>query len=184
MTAEPEILRNAFNSETFVFYAHSGSSDMGRFRVILGDGGSGGGNALVHGHPHADETFDVVSGRLTIVVDGREQIVEAGQSATIPRGASHYFKNAHAGTTECTVTFSPSQQHQRFFRNFATLAQTKPKWFSSAGDPRLLLIALVLHSYRDHLYLAGVPIGIQKVLFAVLSRVARWRGYRLAIDPL
>lgn len=184
MTAEPEILRNAFNNETFVFAAQSEARGVAQFRVILGDGGSGGGNALVHVHPLADETFDVISGRLKVVVRGREQIVEAGQSATFPRGAPHYFENAYPGTTECTVTFSPSQQQHRFFRNFATLAQTKPEWFSSTGDPKLLLIALVLHTYRDHLYLAGVPIAIQKGLFAVLATVARWRGYRLAIEPV
>jgi hypothetical protein len=156
---------------------------MARFRVILDAGGSGGGNALVHIHPHADETFEVVSGRLCVVVNGVEQIVEAGQSATITKGAPHYFKNAHTGITESVVTFSPPQQQLRFFQNFATLAQTRPEWFSPSGGPKLLLIGLVLHQYADHLYLAGMPISIQKVFFAVLATVARWRGYRLAIEP-
>lgn len=71
---------------------------------------------------------------------------------------------------------------RRLFKNFAVLTEMHPEWFSPKGDPSLLLIALVLHTYRNHLYLAGVPVLLQKVLFAMLSPIARIRGYRLAIE--
>jgi hypothetical protein len=41
----------------------------------------------------------------------------------------------------------------------------------------------VLNAYRDHLYLAGVPLFLQKLLFAVLAPIARLRGYRMEIEP-
>lgn len=177
-------LRNAFNKETFVFSGPLDNLDIARFGVILEKGGSGGGNALVHVHPGADEHFAVRSGRIKIVVDGREQVVEAGGTAIVPRGRPHYFANVGEGNAELEVSFTPAQQHLRFFANFATLTARQPTWFSSVGDPNLLLIALVLHAYRDHLYLAGMPIWLQKLLFAVLAPVARLTGYRLAIEPL
>jgi quercetin dioxygenase-like cupin family protein len=177
-------LINAFNSETFVFSGNENEPAVARFDVILAPGGSGGGNALVHVHPGASETFEVKSGRLAVVVRGVEQFAEAGQSITIPAGTPHHFRNADAGPTEATVEFVPAQQHLRFFKNFATLAQSRPQWFSAKGDPHLLLIALVLHRYRGHLYLAGIPIFVQKLLFAALSPLARLRGYRLEIEPL
>jgi hypothetical protein len=46
------------------------------------------------------------------------------------------------------------------------------------------MIALVLHTYRDHRYLAGPPIFLQKLIFALLAPVARLCGYRMAIEPL
>lgn len=177
-----EILCNAANHETFVFEGSAGDEDAA-FRIILGTGGTGGGNALVHVHPLCEETFHVISGRLTVVVHGRERMIEAGETATVPRGAPHHFRNGHDGMTECAVRFSPPQRQRRFFRNFATLAERRPDWFSAAGDPRPLLTALVLHRYADHLYLAGIPIRLQKVIFAVLAPLARWRGYRLAVEP-
>jgi len=177
-------LRNAFNKETFVFFGPLDNPDVARFGVILEKGGSGGGNALVHVHPGADERFAVKSGRIKIVIDGREQLVDAGGTAIVPRGRPHYFANAGDGNAELEISFTPAQQHLRFFANFATLTVRQPAWFSSAGDPNFLLIALVLHTYRDHLYLAGVPIWLQKFLFAVLAPVARLRGYRMVIDPL
>ncbi|MEQ1695107.1 MAG: hypothetical protein ABL901_04625 [Hyphomicrobiaceae bacterium] len=110
-------------------------------------------------------------------------IVGAGEKITVPRGTPHYFANASEETMTATVSFFPPQQHLRFFRNFAMLTQQRPQWFSAKGDPKLLLIALVLDAYRDHLYLAGPPIWLQKSAFAILARVARWRGYALSVTP-
>jgi hypothetical protein len=42
----------------------------------------------------------------------------------------------------------------------------------------------VLHTYREHLYLAGPPIFLQKFIFALLAPLARLCGYRMAIEPL
>lgn len=173
-------LRNAANGETFVF-ADAGES--GRFDVLLEAGGSGGGNALLHVHPRADERFDVRAGHIAVLIDGREQVVGPGETAVVPRGASHCFRNAGEGMAAITISFSPPQRHGRFFLNFAMTAERHPAWFSAKGDPNLLLIALVLHSYRDHLYLARLPRWLQKALFAALAPVARSRGYRLALDP-
>jgi mannose-6-phosphate isomerase-like protein (cupin superfamily) len=177
-------LRNAFNKETFVFSGPLDNPGIARFGVILEKGGSGGGNALVHVHPDAEEHFSVRSGRIKVVVDGREQLVDAGGTAIVRRGRPHYFANVGDGNAELEISFSPAQQHLRFFANFATLTVKQPSWFSSAGDPNFLLIALVLHTYSDHLYLAGVPIWLQKLLFAALAPLARLRGYRMAIEPL
>jgi mannose-6-phosphate isomerase-like protein (cupin superfamily) len=177
------VLRNAFNKETFIFSGPVDDPDAARFDVVLEQGGSGGGNALVHVHPRADEHFTVKTGRIKVVVDGRERIVGPGECAIVPRGRPHYFANASEGNSEITIEFRPSQQHVRFFANFASIAQNRPEWFSVAGDPDLLLVALTFNTYRDHLYLAGIPAMVQKALFAVLAPIARLRGYRMEIEP-
>lgn len=186
MPAKPEprvVLRNAFNKETFLFPAVHDNPETATFDVILGDGGSGGGNALMHRHPCADETFEVQSGCLKIVIGKTEHVLRAGQSATIPRGTPHHFRNGSEDAGEFTVTFSPAQRHRHFFKTFAKLTQDQPTWFAVKGDPNVLLIALRLHTYRDHLYLTGLPIRFQKIVFAVLAPVARLRGYRLELEP-
>jgi mannose-6-phosphate isomerase-like protein (cupin superfamily) len=181
MPLQDTILRNAFNGETFIFPARQDEPAVAQFTVQLEPGGSGGGNALVHVHPVADETFTVLTGRLEIVIAGQNAMLCPGESLTIPRGRPHYFANANEGLTTATVSFSPAQSHLQFFANFATLTQDHPTWFSAKGDPHLLLIALVLHSYPDHLYLSGPPVWLQKALFAALAKVARWRGYMLPL---
>lgn len=183
MTApgQPTVLRNAMNREIFVFAETPDDRESTAFRVILDAGGSGGGNALVHVHPLADETFSVITGRLKVTLAGAEHVVPAGERFTIPRGSPHFFRNGHDGATEAEVRFTPAQRHRDFFMTFARIAESRPDWFSAKGDPHLLLIALFLHGFRDHLYLAGPPVALQKLLFAALAPIARWRGYAVGV---
>jgi mannose-6-phosphate isomerase-like protein (cupin superfamily) len=176
-------IHNHFNGETFVFTEGDADADACRFDVILAAGGSGGGNALAHVHPLAAETFTVRHGALKVVIDGQEQIAGPGQSVTVPKGAPHFFVNAHDGETRATVEFQPAQNFIRFFANFATTTERHPQWYSKQGDPNPLLVVATLNFYRDHLYLAKLPVGLQKWLFAALAPLARLRGYRVLIEP-
>jgi len=173
------VFKNAFNGETFSFPADHVSADTTSFDVVLEPGGSGGGNALLHVHPCADETFYVHKGSLEIFA-GRDRLkVKAGQSFTVARNVPHYFKNAGAAKVEMTVVFCPQQSHRDFFMRFASLTEMHPEWFSAKGDPKILLIALFLNTFPDHLYLARVPIWLQRVTFKALAPIARCAGYRI-----
>lgn len=174
---------NAYDKETFVFTHPYEGGTTTRFDVILGRGGSGGGNAIAHIHPQSDETFTVHEGRLIVVIEGVEHVVNAGESATVPAGKRHYFRNGYDGDSRATVAFSNAQQHQRFFLNLAEWTANCPGYFSRNGAVKLLAIALCLNAYRDHLYIAGPPIALQKVMFALLAPVASLAGYRLAFRP-
>ncbi len=185
LTSRPRtVLRNDFNKETFIFTEPCDDPEVGRFDVILGRGGSGGGNALVHVHPLADERFVVTSGLIKVVVEGQERVIGAGGDTVVPRGKPHYFVNGWDGDTEFTVEFRPAQQHLLFFANFARLTAEHPEWFSSKGDPHFLLIAASLNEFRDHLYLARLPVYLQKLIFAAVAPIARLCGYRHEIRPV
>lgn len=174
---------NAYNKETFVFTHPWEEGTSSRMDVVLGKGGSGGGNAIPHIHPETDEIFTVNSGRVMVMVDGQEHFASEGQSITVPKGASHFFRNAFDGDTHLTVTFVTAQQHLRFFLNLARWTSECPGYFKADGSVKLLPIALGLHAFRDHLYIAGPPVLVQKLLFAALAPVARLLGYRLAVKP-
>jgi quercetin dioxygenase-like cupin family protein len=183
MIQQGTVLYNAFNKEAFIFSGLLDDPAVARFEAILDAGGSSGGNALVHVHPRAEEHFIVKSGCLRVVLAGKEHTLHPGEKIVVPRGTPHFFANGSQGRTEFTTEFRPAQQHLRFFANFGRLAQYQTRWFSANGDPHLLLIALVLSAYRDHLYLAGLPILLQKIVFAALAPLARVKGYRLEIRP-
>jgi quercetin dioxygenase-like cupin family protein len=183
MIAQGTILTNALNGETFIFSGPIDDPAVARFDVRLAPGGSGGGDALVHIHPGAHEHFMVRSGRLKVMIGGKSFHLGPGEQVAVPRGTPHCFANDHDGVSELTVMFTPPEQHLRFFANFASLAAHRTEWFSQRGEPDFLLIALALHSYRGHLYLAGPPVWLQRLLFAVLAPLARLRGYRLEIGP-
>ena len=176
-------LVNAFNKETFIFHDPREGLPSAAFRVLLDAGGSGGGNAVAHIHPESDEHFTVHTGVLKVMIDGQPALARAGETVTVPRGAAHYFANAHDGPTEVTIRFTPAQSQLRFFISFATIAATRQDWFDAQGVPHKLLLALMLHTYRDHFYVAGPPVWLQKIMFAVLAPIARLKGYRLPLSP-
>jgi len=57
--------------------------------VVLGKGGSGGGNALVHVHPLTEQRFLITSGRIKVVFDGRPQRASA-HSRLWPAPSRHF----------------------------------------------------------------------------------------------
>jgi quercetin dioxygenase-like cupin family protein len=175
-------LVNAFNDETFVFTTPE-STEAAEFEVRLGPGGSGGGNAMAHIHPKTDENFTVRSGRLTVSIDGQIHQLQLGETITIPAGKPHFFRNAHEGDTAVIIRFTSAQHQLRFFLNFATIAQNRPEWFGSKGEPSFLLMALTLHTFKDHFYVAGPPVWMQKMLFATLAPIARLMGYKMVVGP-
>jgi len=50
-----------------------------------------------HRHPAQDERFDVLEGRLRIVLDGEERILGPGEGLDVPRGAAHAMAAADGG---------------------------------------------------------------------------------------
>ena len=88
-----------------------------------------------HLHPEQTEAFEVVSGSYTLLVDGDERTLSAGESAEVPPGA------VHCGWTEdgavLRITFTPALRWEQFVRRLF------------AGEPA----ARLLHHYRDEIRL-------------------------------
>jgi hypothetical protein len=53
----------------------------------------------------------------------------------------------------------------------------------SSARAQAIAAALILNTYPDHLYLAGPPVLLQKLIFALLAPLSRVRSYRLEIEP-
>jgi mannose-6-phosphate isomerase-like protein (cupin superfamily) len=96
---------------------------------------AGEGRGREHLHPAQTEAFEVVSGSYTLVVDGDERTLSAGDTAEVPPGA------VHNGWTEdgavLRITFTPALRWQEFVRRLF------------AGEPS----ARLLHHFRDEIRL-------------------------------
>src|SRR4051812_27381477 len=67
-----------------------------------------------HRHRGEAETMHVLSGAMAVVVDGEEWLVEAGETAHVPRGVLHSSANAGTERLRRVVVFSPAGM-ERFF---------------------------------------------------------------------
>jgi len=106
-----------------------------------------------------------------------------GERFPVQRGVPHLFRNGHEGETVFTAKFTPAQQFLRFFLNMSLNTANHPEWYDERGEPPLVLQALALHAFSGHGYGAGIPIWLQKMLFAALTPLALLQGYSLAVSP-
>lgn len=69
----------------------------------------GGAVAAEHSHPHSDEAFTIVRGKVGMRLNGRESIAVPGQRVVIVRGSRHDWWNAGEEEAHVLVEISPGQ---------------------------------------------------------------------------
>jgi mannose-6-phosphate isomerase-like protein (cupin superfamily) len=158
--------------------------------VIRGDEDSGGepglghlvvkpGGAVAgeHVHPHFQERFRVISGRLGARVDGVERTLAAGDEVTVPAGVPHDWWNA--GDEDASVLVEIAPMNRRFLEMLATLFGLANAGKTNAkGMPNPLQLALIGREFSDVIVFTKPPPAVQKVAFGILGGLGRLRGYR------
>jgi mannose-6-phosphate isomerase-like protein (cupin superfamily) len=85
--------------------------------VLESTWGPGGRRPPTHWHPGQDETFEVVDGALTVVVDGAApQVLGPGERLDIPRRTAHRMWNAGPAPTRATWRITPALGTEAMFR--------------------------------------------------------------------
>lgn len=138
-------------------------------------------NAVKHVHPHQEETLTVRSGRMGIDHDGSLETLGPDEHVTFPPGDEHAFWNAGTERLRIEVELRPAMQTGLFMR-FA-FGLSKVGWTTRSGIPlNPLRLGLLMDEFDGHLYLAGVPISIQKLGARTLGPLARLSGYSIDLD--
>lgn len=132
-----------------------------------------------HYHRTLEETFEVSSGVLEMVVGDRTRVVGAGEVVVVPPRTPHAFRNASSDWVTFTTTLSPPAQFERFLRAWYGLAQAG--LVDGAGMPRSPLFLALAIDYAD-LGFPGVPDVVQRVLVRTVSSVARLVGAERRLD--
>jgi quercetin dioxygenase-like cupin family protein len=79
----------------------------GRYALLESLGAEGDGPPL-HVHEREDEVFHVISGELSLVVDGRPRRLGAGMTAFAPRGVPHTYR-VESETARWLVLTAPGE---------------------------------------------------------------------------
>lgn len=127
-----------------------------------------------HYHPHQEERFEVLAGRLDVLVDGQQRTLEEGGVLTVAPGVPHEMWTAEAGTRVNWQT-RPALKTEAFFETVWGLA--KDGKVNDKGVPSLLRAALIAREYEDEFRLASPPWAVQRALFGMLVPVGRLLGY-------
>jgi mannose-6-phosphate isomerase-like protein (cupin superfamily) len=123
----------------------------------------------LHLHCHGAESFQILEGRGTILVDGNERVFREGDTLEVAPGTPHTWWNSGDGLLRFLTEFRPALRMQSFFETLCGLAIEGRK-------PDVLQVAASAALWDT--YLASPPVMVQRALFTVLRPVAWARGYR------
>ena len=131
---------------------------------------------MKHVHPAQDEVLEVVAGRMGIWHEDETRVLEAGDSVTIPKGERHRFWNAGPDELHMTGEVRPALRTEEFMH--VTYGLARDGLSTQSGMPlHPLRLAVLVDKYDDLLYLAALPVGLQKLGARLLAVLARLVGY-------
>jgi quercetin dioxygenase-like cupin family protein len=174
MPKKGQVLVDNFTGDTFEFLETSADTNGERvtIKVTLKSKGQ-----TVDDHIHIlqDESFQVISGRLTYFLDGKRHYLNAGEQMTLPKNKAHNHYNTDDKDAEYIQTISPGIDVDYFLENlFGMINDGKVK-----NGKLPFLQAMVTGKYLDSpSRLAAIPSGPQNFLINILGPLARLLGYR------
>jgi mannose-6-phosphate isomerase-like protein (cupin superfamily) len=128
-----------------------------------------------HYHVECEETFDVLSGELT-VVEGTPHRVSAGESHTVPAGTVHKPRYDGDAFAAAIGTVRPPGKTLRLIRTLFGL--THEGKVRDSGQPGLLQGLVLTDELMDDTVFVSPPPAVTRLLAPVLAPVGRRLGYR------
>jgi quercetin dioxygenase-like cupin family protein len=173
--ASPLSIRNPATGETYTFLKRA--ADTGGELLQLRWSAQPGGEVGEHVHPLQQERFEVVSGSLTVSINGQEAVCAAGEAIALAPGVRHYFANRSAEPVSAILEIRPALRMETVFESLAGMAHEGET--RSDGLPRnLLQLAVFAWEFRDEIRGPRPPYPIQRMILPVLAALGRRLGYR------
>ncbi len=128
-----------------------------------------------HFHVLQDETFEVVSGQLTVVYEGQTKKITAGEQMVLPKNKPHNHYNDDNEPVVYIQSVTPALDFDYLIENLVGLAADGKSKNGKYG----LVQELVSLKYLDSKsFLADIPVGVQKLLMNTIAPIGRLFGYR------
>jgi quercetin dioxygenase-like cupin family protein len=133
-----------------------------------------------HFHPTLSERFHILRGRVGFLIDGREQVLGAGEGAHIPPGARHDWWQVGDEEAQAIVEVAPGDRFVEMVGTIFGLARDGK--VNRQGLPGPLQLAVSASAYRDVIVFTSPPPWLQRALFAILAPLGRALGRRPMYD--
>lgn len=174
MPVKGQLLENPNTGDLFEFLetAKDTNGERVTMKMTLKSAGE-----LVPNHFHSlqDEHFEVISGKLTILHNGKLQTLLAGEKITLPKNEAHNHFNSDTESVVFIQTITPALDFDYLLENLIGLSMDGKMPKGKAGMMQELVSLRYLDSKS---YLANVPVGVQKALATIVGPIGRLFGYR------
>lgn len=123
-----------------------------------------------HLHPTLSETVKVISGVFKVECDGEIKDLKPGEKFTIEKGKPHQWWNeSDSEEAQVIFTIEPAGKFEEMQDQIFGICNTKGK---------LSFLQIMVMAKKYNMIIAGPPIFIQKIMWAVLSPIGRMLGYK------
>jgi mannose-6-phosphate isomerase-like protein (cupin superfamily) len=138
----------------------------------------GGGVDIDHVHPHQEERLtEVVSGAIVYRVDGDERRMGPGDTAVVPAGVPHAFRNDGQEVAHLRFESEPPMELEESVRVGIRMAQAES--FTAKGLPKglgaTLAAAEFAERYKETTQLRTMPPIVSRIVFPPLAWLGRRR---------
>ena len=129
-----------------------------------------------HYHPYQVEDFRVLSGELTVRMDGQVKVLKQGETLHIPENTAHSMWNNSGNQTIVNWKVRPAMETEYLLEIACGIANdVRTNQSRRAGK---LHMALLIHRYSKVFRLAKPAFVIQKFLFVLMTPFAYFSGVR------
>ncbi len=129
----------------------------------------------LHIHFDEDERGEVVSGTLSVLVDGRQLVIKAGGPGHFPKGSAHRWWNDGDGELVFRGVVTPAIDLDRYLQAMFEVLNAGPP-----NHPPIFYMAHVLYRHRRTQLALVVPRLMQRVLFPLVvllgTVIGKYRG--------
>ena len=129
-----------------------------------------------HFHPYQEEAFTVISGELTVRINGRIKKITEGEQLFIPKNTIHSMWNTSGKQAVVNWKVMPALETEELLETTTGLANDGKT--NKNGVPPLLQAALLMERYKEEFQLAKPSKMLQKLIFSSLRPIALMAGYK------
>ena len=122
---------------------------------------------LVHTHPHAIETYEVLEGEMEFFVKDKWLLAKKGDKLTVPKGVSHAFRNSTEKIVTVYNTHQPALRMENYFEDICKvldkLTDNRTKDFTMNMKGKLYM-SVLMNNYRNEIIAKSPPDAAIKFL--------------------
>ena len=129
-----------------------------------------------HYHPYQVEDFVILSGELSVRMDGQVITYKTNDSFHVPVNKVHSMRNASTEKTVLNWKVRPALNTENLFEIVSGLSNDGET--NDLGLPRILQLVLLAGKFSKVFRAVKPPYYIQKILFLILTPLSSALGYR------
>lgn len=168
-------ITNTLTGQTITFLQTGGDTNghLLEMEVVYRSGAT---EPAPHFHPLQTEYFTVISGALTVRIDGAVRVLHSGQLLKIHRDQVHAMWNAGTENTVVNWKVQPALDTEEMLRTFTGLANLGRT--NDRGIPDIFQLALTIPRFKHIVRLASPPYGLLRLIFFFIKPIALLAGYK------